>query len=153
MGIVMVSILVAGLAGGIIVSVGHAQDTPLPNKLVIVAPDAAVPPQVSGFSGKWTGSWEGMLDSALIVTKIYPAQKGGWRADVVYSWGTNYSWRIREPGYREFDADFKDGALVIQSGSLLTIKYRLSDDGKTLEGLYNAHRGDYKGIFQRAADK
>jgi hypothetical protein len=117
-----------------------------------MTPDSTVPSDVAAFSEKWSGRWEGVLDSTLVVTKIYPNKKGGWRADVVYSWGTYSGWRIDRAGYREYEADFKDGALVVQSGRLV-ITYRLSDDRGSLAGTWNAMRGDYKGTFVRAASQ
>lgn len=51
-------------------SAGEAEDVPLPKDINIVAPPADLPREIAAFSGKWTGRWDGVLYSVLIVEEI-----------------------------------------------------------------------------------
>jgi hypothetical protein len=43
---------------------------PLPTDIHIVTPPADLPREIAAFSGKWTGKWDGVLASVLIVEEI-----------------------------------------------------------------------------------
>jgi hypothetical protein len=138
------------LVGPVWLSTGAAlaaDSTPLPANLKFERAADSVPPEVARFTGKWVGKWDGALDSILAVTRVYRANDGTYHADAVYSWGAYSPWRIRTPGYREYEASVTDEELKIQSGPL-TITYRIGADGKSLAGKYSRMPGAFaQGAF------
>jgi len=122
-----------------------AQNTPLPVNLKIESPDSRIPPEVAAFSGQWVGKWEGVLDSTLVVTKIY-AERAAYKANIIYSNGVYIPWNILAPGYREYTGAIKDGTLTIQRGRIIMM-YKLSPDRSTLDGTYDNAGRQYPGTF------
>jgi len=96
------------------------------------------------------GRWEGVLESTLVVTKIYAEAKGAHKVDAVYSYGTYSPWYIHAPGYREVSGEIKDGKLTVQRGGII-MTYRLSSDRKALEGTYDNRGKVYPGAFTKTA--
>ena len=132
-----------GLALAVLMLVGtsipgaEAQTTPLPPNLKIVVEDG-VPPAVAAFAGVWVGRWSHTLDGALAVSRIYAGGKDAYKADAVYSWGTAPSWYVLSSGYRESEAEIKDGRLTIQTGQV-TYEYTMADG--VLKGVRRLGRG------------
>ncbi len=116
--------------------VAYAQTTPLPSNPKIVAPEGSVPLEVAAFSGKWTGMWEGKLNSTLVVRKIHAANgKGGYKAEGIYSWGAYPSWGITRADYKEWEGEIKDGRLEFQMGQA-DLRYTFSKEPNALDGFY-----------------
>lgn len=137
---------VVGLLGA---SSALAQNTLLPANLKITPPDPTLPPRVASFLGKWVGKWDNVLDSTLVVRHIHPANaKGVYKAEVIYSYGTYTPWSITTAGYREENAEIKDGRLSIQLG-MVTITYKTTDDPTTLAGVYSLRGSAYAGAFRK----
>lgn len=65
-----------------ITGIASPADIPLPGEIEITTPSSDVPPHIAAFSGRWEGTWEGDLDSILIVEKI-----GLEKAKIIYAWG------------------------------------------------------------------
>ncbi len=112
---------------------------PLPN-ILIVSPDPNLPPEIKAFSGKWGGSWwyqpnpsSGRLDAVLIIEGIMDEQ-----ATVVYGWGNNPGWSVKE-GWARFTVNFsrnKEGKITLswidrRTGS----KFEFQVKGDELKGV------------------
>ena len=113
---------------------------PLPPDVAIVAPAPEVPKDLVGFSGKWSGTWDGILDHVLIVEEINPP-----RAQTIYAWGTAAQWNIREGSFARVRGEFVEGGLKLTLPGR-TAFYRLQPDG-TLEGTYSI---EARGLVSRA---
>ncbi len=104
-----------------------APSTPLPD-VSIKQPAAAVPKELSAFSGTWTGMWNGRLPTTLVVEEI-----DGRNAKLVYSWGAAPYWNI-SPGYERASGQFGDDNVLRASLSDGTaVSYRMMATG-ALEG-------------------
>ena len=113
---------------------------PLPPDVAIVAPAPEVPKDLVGFSGKWSGTWDGILDHVLIVEEINPP-----RAQTIYASGTAAQWNIREGSFVRVRGQFVEGGLKLTLPGR-TAFYRLQPDG-TLEGTYSI---EARGLVSRA---
>ena len=134
-----VALLVGSAASPGIQCVSAQVFAPLPDSTTIVPPDPALPPDLRAFSGKWSGSWEGMLDHILVVEEITPKE-----ATFVYAWGTCPAWNIREPGWVRVKGTLEDGALRASLPNGAAVTYTLTSDGK-LSGTYS-----FRGRISRA---
>jgi hypothetical protein len=103
---------------------------PLPSEVRIVPPDAAVPQQLTAFSGKWSGVWDGILHHMLVVEEIIPPQ-----AVVIYAWGTAPQWQIAQPSWSRVRSEIMEGALQLSLRGPATTIYRLRPNG-TLDATY-----------------
>lgn len=136
-GIVAVALLVSGCAAS---SSGGVQ---LPEDFKIEAPARTVPAKRAAFSGRWQGTWDGLLEHVLIVEQIT-----GDEAQVVYAWGPNRQWQT-SPGFARFRAKFKDDStLVVTSPRPATATYVMQPDG-TLAALYQWSGGVSRASMRR----
>jgi hypothetical protein len=79
-------------------SAGGPEEIPLPKNINIVAPPADLPREIAAFSGKWTGKWDAVLNSVLIVEEINDKE-----AKVILAQGNYPPWPV-EAGYRRIIA-------------------------------------------------
>jgi hypothetical protein len=63
------------------------------------------PPVIKELLGKWSGNWEGYLDSTLVITEIDAIQKC---AKVIYAWGDSRAWGSKK-GYNQIVAEYVPG--------------------------------------------
>lgn len=109
---------------------------PVPANAAIETPDSALPANVKGFSGKWTGTWihsQTRMDHVLIVQSVTASS-----AKVIYAWGEPSNNYINiQPGSRTMNGTIKDGVLSLTHPSGATAKYTLKADG-TLDGVYTS---------------
>ncbi len=104
---------------------------PLPQDMMIVAPEPTLPPEIKAFSGKWFGVWEGVLKHILIVEQINPPY-----ATAIYAYGDAPSWNITNPNFVRLQAQIEPRVLKMSFiGRPATVTYRLQSDG-TLDGTY-----------------
>ena len=82
-----------------------SERVPLPKDIHIVAPAPDLPREIAAFSGKWTGKWEGVQDSILIVEEINEVEARIILSQEEYAVG-------REPvdvGYQRYTAKVHSG--------------------------------------------
>ena len=58
-----------------------AAQVPLPREFNIIPPSANLPKEIGAFSGRWEGTWDGLMEAILIVEEIGPE-----KAKVIYAW-------------------------------------------------------------------
>lgn len=106
---------------------------PLPPDIKIVAPDPGVPPQRAAYLGKWTGTWDGILPTVLVVERVTASS-----AETIYAWGVAPQWKISSPGWVRAVGQFTGGALRLSlrlRTTVATVTYRMRPDG-TLDATY-----------------
>jgi len=91
-----------------------AGTVPLPPDIKIAAPDPDVPPQRAAYLGKWTGTWDGILPTVLVVERVTAGS-----AETIYAWGVAPRWKISSPGWVRTTGQFANG--------VLRLSLRLSD--------------------------
>ncbi len=116
----------------------------LPDDVDVVAPSSKVPEALRGFSGRWFGVAEGILEHMLVVERIDDRLE----VDAIYSRGVAYQWGITEPGWSRYRGTFENQSLVLRSeGSKLVITYELISDSVIAETY------ERQGIHSRTALK
>jgi len=88
---------------------------PLPANVSIVAPSPDIRKDIAAYSGKWVGSWSGILDAILIVEEVNPE-----RAKVLYAWGDAPRWNVSK-GFQRYQATValaRSAELAFGSGSV-----------------------------------
>ena len=119
--------------------------TPLPGDVNIIAPPAESPPEAKAFSGTWTGSWSGDLETTLIVERI---DADG--CSVIYSWGTLVRNRVK-PGFTRARGVLQGNVLTFTTDGGARLRYKLQPDG-TLKGDYSNNYGvTNNGILKKAS--
>jgi hypothetical protein len=129
----LLGIAVATVLACIPLSAQAQSDVPLPTDVTIVLPDPTIPKDLAGFSGKWVGVWDNVLNHVLVVEKVEPTS-----ASVIYATGTYSGWNAT-PRWARYRGDFIGPQLVIHLGSAVAT-YVLQSDG-TLAGRYELGRG------------
>jgi hypothetical protein len=100
---------------------------PGPAQVEIVRPKEAVPIRVAGFSGAWSGAWDGLLRSRLVVEFLDTES-----ALVVYAWENDQWNRFRGGWVRVRGLVSSDGVLSWGDGP--TFVFRLRGNGTGLDG-------------------
>jgi hypothetical protein len=100
-------------------------NVPLPGNVLVMKPAEDLPPDVKAFSGKWVGSWDGVLDHVLVVEEISSLD----RVRTVYAFGTAETWSIWEPGFFRPIGKVTPGTLVINvRGATVTYSLHSPDE-------------------------
>jgi hypothetical protein len=110
-----------------------AGTVPLPPDIKIAAPDPDVPPQRAAYLGKWTGTWDGILPTVLVVERVTAGS-----AETIYAWGVAPRWKISSPGWVRTTGQFANGVLRLSlrlPTTVATVTYRMLPDG-TLDATY-----------------
>ena len=106
-------------------------NVPLPATLQIAKPADDLPAKVKAFTGKWVGSWGGVLDHVLVVEQIASLDQ----VVVVYAHGTAQNWNIWKPAWFRPMARFNSETLELRPRNGAFITYTLSSDDE-LRGTY-----------------
>lgn len=122
--------LLTTLVLGAVVLTANAEfaPPPMPPDVAIVAPDAALPAEISKLSGKWSGKWRGLAggqqqETALVVEQLTPTT-----ATVIYSQGDH----VRFPTFfKRVEAKVSPGKLefTLPAKSPVALSYELQADG------------------------
>ena len=113
------------------------EEVPLPKDINIVAPTADLPKEIAAFSGKWTGRWEGVQESVLIVEEINDRE-----ARIILS-QEEYA-AAREPvdsGYQRFRAKVMPGPRPVIEFEIMrldrpVITFQMQKDLNTIKGYW-----------------
>ena len=102
-------------------------DVPLPEDLEITPPGSDLPPGLAAFSGRWAGSWDGVLNAVFAVERLTPSL-----ADVIYAHGTNPNWSLNFGSWIRLPAEVRDGELHFRftNGWKEHFTVGLTDDGR-----------------------
>jgi len=103
-------------------STGFSQSIPLPKDIVIKAPSSELPKEIAAFSGKWKGSWRGIMDIFIVVTEIDQE-----KAEIIYAYPDTSVWNLRGTYF------YETGKVI--PGEKSKIQFRLSSGGTTLTGV------------------
>jgi hypothetical protein len=123
-------------------------EVPLPQDVVISAPNSDLKKEIAAFSGKWVGNWSGILDAIFIVEQIGPET-----AKVIYAWGAAPQWNT-SPGSRRYEAkvtpsDTAEITFATPSGVQFTVK--MGGDLSTIRVSRSSTRGVDIETFKRVA--
>jgi len=99
------------------------KELPLPSDAKIVLPIASLPEEIAAFSGQWAMTWDGPLESVLIVEEI-----GSEKAKITYSWGD-----CLKKGF------YRGTAIVISDGSKVKIEW--GDGSKVPKFTFEMRKG------------
>ena len=102
-------------------STGFSQNVPLPKDIEIKVPSPQLPKEIAAFSGKWRGSWRGVMDIIIVVTEIDQE-----KAEIIYAHPDTSVWNLSGTFFRE------TGKVI--PGEKSKIEFRLSSGGTTLTG-------------------
>ena len=80
-----------------------AAQVPLPRDFNIVPPSADLPKEIGAFSGRWEGTWDGLMETILIVEEIGPE-----KAKIIYAWADAPAWNVKQ-GYKRYIAEVISG--------------------------------------------
>jgi len=99
----------------------RATTPPLPNDLSF---DTAASGDESRISGVWSGRWNGIQPTTLVVEHL-----DGDKASGVYAWGPAAAWGDTEGGWKRFTATVKDGTLRFALNDNITLDYHFASSG------------------------
>jgi len=94
---------------------------PLPNDLHTVTASGADESRISGI---WSGRWNGIQPTTLVVERL-----DGDKASVVYAWGPAAAWGDTEGGWRRLTATVKDNTLRVALNDKITLAYHFASSG------------------------
>jgi hypothetical protein len=102
-------------------STGFSQNIPLPKDIEIKVPSPQLLKEIAAFSGKWKGSWRGIMDIFIVVTEIDQE-----KAEIIYAHPDSSVWNL-------------SGRYIYETGKVIPgekskIQFRVSTGGTTLGG-------------------
>jgi hypothetical protein len=120
---------------------GSAQ---LDSSVIVTPPDKKVPSKYAGFSGIWSGSWDGVQDAKLAVRSV--SAKG--QVTVTYAWGSlgdmkpgivDGQGRIGANGTMKLDrfASGIDASFTLQGDGTLAGTYLVAGAGPAHNGIFH----------------
>jgi hypothetical protein len=115
---------------------------PLPEDVKIVKPDMMLSQAVRGFSGKWFGVWDGVLEHILVVEQINPP-----KAVAIYAIGESQSRRMKA-SYSRTEGQIEPNKLEFIFKRPAIVTYFLQPDG-TLKAAYEWSGGISYAIMKR----
>src|SRR5260221_1169142 len=125
--VVLTAPIIACQGGGMgAANAGPRQETlalPLPEGTQIIAPGPDVSKDFAAFGGVWSGTWNGVMPSLLIVERVSPSGD----AQGVYVWGAVPHWRVTA-GSSKFRAKIENGTL--SWGGTRKFEFTINQDGK-----------------------
>jgi hypothetical protein len=120
---------------------GSAQ---LDSSVIITPPDKKVPSKYAGFSGIWSGSWDGGQDAKLAVRSV----SANGRVTVTYAWGSlgdmkpgivDGQGKISANGTMKLErfASGIDASFILQGDGTLTGSYLVAGTGPARSGVFH----------------
>lgn len=103
------------------------------------------PERYAHLPGVYTGTWDKVLDSAVIVTNVRDDDS----VEFYYAWNTYDGWNITRPGCSNRTGEIDDDVMEFD-GSRATISYTIQDSGE-LRGAYKTRNGTSRGTFTKLA--
>ena len=102
------------------------------------------PERYAHLPGVYTGSWDRVLDSAIIVANV----RDDDTVEFYYAWNTYDGWNITRPGCSNRTGTIDDDVLEFKGRA--TVSYTLQDGGE-LRGSYRTRNGTSRGTFTKLA--
>ena len=120
---------------------GSAQ---LDSSVIVTPPDKKVPAKFAGFSGIWSGSWDGGQDAKLAVRSV----SANGRVTVTYAWGSlgdmkpgivDGQGKINAAGTMKLDrfASGIDASFTLQGDGTLAGTYLVAGAGPAHSGVFH----------------
>jgi hypothetical protein len=136
----------AFLGLGVLSGAALAKDVPpLPDGIVISAPDASVPANIAEFVGTWNGiSGEETGSTAMIFVVTDVAANGD--ATAIYAWAAGPEVGFKGPVVAKIEGDMLTMPAIFGPGFLLT--FEMQADG-TLKFIYDAAGKEYPSVLRR----
>jgi len=118
----------------------------LPHNVTVVPPQDNVPPEVTAFSGTWSGMWNNIGPHILVVEQLTPDS-----GIATYAWGIARRWGIHSGGWTRVPALVVNGTLQLKLQWPATVTYRPEPDG-TLSATNEWPGGKYRATRHRMDD-
>jgi len=117
----------------------------LPPNVEITPSSPNLPSEIRGFSGKWYGVWDGVLEHILVVEQINPPD-----AISIYATGESAAWNIKKGAYVRVKVKIEPGKLTLLLNRPATVTYSMKPDG-TLNATYEWRGGISRAKMKRLA--